>query len=163
MLKRFLPQPGLSGILFVVWLLLLNEVSVGGVLLAAAVGVLLPLFTSRFWPDRPKICWGWPIFEYMGVVLWDILVANFQVAYIILFRRNRDLRSQWLVVPLEIRSPEAITTLAATISLTPGTVSSDVSADGHSLLVHALDVPDRDAAVAQIKQRYEARLIRIFQ
>ncbi|MFN3514950.1 MAG: Na+/H+ antiporter subunit E [Phenylobacterium sp.] len=163
MLKRFLPQPGLSGILFVVWLLLLNEITVGGALLAALVAFTLPLFTSRFWPDRPQIRWGWPVFEYLGVVLWDIVVANFQVAYIIVFRRNRDLRSQWLVVPLDIRSPEAITTLAATISLTPGTVSSDVSADGHSLLVHALDVPDPAAAVTQIKQRYEARLLRIFQ
>jgi multicomponent K+:H+ antiporter subunit E len=95
-------------------------------------------------------------------VLWDIVAANFQVARLILFRRNRDLRSRWLVVPLELRSAEAITTLAGTISLTPGTVSADVAADGRSLLVHALDVADDAAEVARIKSRYEARLMRIF-
>ena len=89
-------------------------------------------------------------------------MANFQVAWIILFRRNRDLRSRWLVIPTELRSPEAITTLAATISLTPGTVSADISADGHALLVHILDVDDPEAEVARIKHRYERRLMRIF-
>ena len=52
--------------------------------------------------------------------------------------------------------------LAGTISLTPGTVSSDGSADGRFLLVHALDVPDPEAEIARIKQRYEARLQRVF-
>src|SRR3546814_10925528 len=71
--------------------------------------------------------------------LWDIVVANFHVARLILFRRNSALRPHWLVVPLELKSAEAITTLAATISLTPGTVSADVSTDGAFLLVTALD------------------------
>src|SRR5690606_16786829 len=99
---------------------------------------------------------------YVGIVLWDIVLANFQVAWVILTRRNRDVRSRWLVVPLELRSAEAITVLAGTISLTPGTVTSDVSADGRALLVHALDVADPDAEVARIKQRYETRLLRMF-
>ena len=49
-----------------------------------------------------------------------------------------------------------------TSSLTPGTVSSDVSADGRFLLVHALDVADAAAEIARIKTRYEAPLLRIF-
>jgi len=100
--------------------------------------------------------------EYLGVVLWDIVVANFEVAWIILTKRDRDLRSAWLVIPLDVRQPEAITTLAGTISLTPGTVSADVSSDGRLLLVHALDVADTEEAIAKIKSRYEARLERIY-
>jgi multicomponent K+:H+ antiporter subunit E len=102
------------------------------------------------------------VIDYLAVVIWDIIVANFHVARLILFRRSRDLRSHWLVIPLELKAPEAITALAGTISLTPGTVSSDVSADGRALLVHALDTGDKEAEVARIKQRYEARLKRIF-
>ena len=52
--------------------------------------------------------------------------------------------------------------LAGTISLTPGTVSSDISSDGRALLVHALDVADPAAEVARIKQRYETRLMKVF-
>lgn len=162
MLRKLFPHPGLTVLLTGVWLLMLNSVSVGGLVVAVLLGTIIPIFTAPFWPDRPPLRFGWPIVDYLLVVTGDIVVANFHVAGIILFRRNRDLRSRWLTVPLELRSTEAITMLAGTISLTPGTVSSDVSADGRFLLVHALDVADEAAEVARIKQRYEARLQRIF-
>ena len=160
--RRILPHPGLTVMLIVVWMLLLNGLSWGGLLLAVVFGIAIPLLTSRFWPGQPRLNFGPALWAYLAIVLWDIVVANFQVAWIILFRRNRDIRSRWLVIPTELRSPEAITTLAATISLTPGTVSSDISADGHALLVHILDVDDPEAEVARIKHRYERRLMRIF-
>ncbi|SFS53010.1 Na+/H+ antiporter subunit E [Brevundimonas viscosa] len=162
MIRRLLPHPALSVLVGLVWMLLANEFSMGALVLAAAVAVVVPLVTSRFWPDRPRIRFGPAVLDYLAIVLFDIIAANFQVAWIILTRRNRDLRARWLVVPLEVRSPEAITVLAGTISLTPGTVSTDVSADGHALLVHALDVADPEAEVARIKQRYEVRLLKVF-
>lgn len=162
MIRRLLPHPALSVLVGLVWMLLANEFSMGALVLAAAVAVAVPLVTSRFWPDRPRIRFGPAVLDYLAIVLFDIIAANFQVAWIILTRRNRDLRARWLVVPLEVRSPEAITVLAGTISLTPGTVSTDVSADGHALLVHALDVADPEAEVARIKQRYEVRLLKVF-
>jgi multicomponent K+:H+ antiporter subunit E len=162
MLTRLLPHPGLTVLLIAVWLLMLNSLSIGGLVLAILLGTAIPIFTAPFWPDRPQLRFGWPVVDYLAIVIWDILIANFHVARIILFRRNSDLRSHWLVVPLELRSAEAITMLAGTISLTPGTVSSDVSTDGRFLLVHALDVSDEAAEVARIKERYETRLQRIF-
>lgn len=162
MIRRLLPHPALSVLVGLVWMLLANEFSMGALVLAAAVAVVVPLVTSRFWPDRPRIRFGPAVLDYLAIVLFDIIAANFQVAWIILTRRDRDLRARWLVVPLEVRSPEAITVLAGTISLTPGTVSTDVSADGHALLVHALDVADPEAEVARIKQRYEVRLLKVF-
>ncbi len=162
MIRRLFPHPALSALLVVVWMLLVNEFTFGALFLALVFGLLVPLVTSRFWPDRPKVRFGYDAAAYLVVVLFDIVVANFEIAWIILTRRNRDLRSHWLVVPVELRSAEAITVLAGTISLTPGTVSSDVSADGRCLLVHALDVADPAAEVARIKQRYEARLLKVF-
>ncbi len=69
----------------------------------------------------------------------------------------------WVPIPLDLRSPEAITVLAGTITLTPGTVSAEFSADGRELLVHALDAPDPDAVRDEIKSRYERRLKEIFE
>lgn len=162
MLRMLFPHPGLTALLIIVWMLLLNSFTLGGLLVGAALGFLIPVLTAAYWPNRPQIRFGWPVVEYLAVVFFDIIVANFDVARLILFRKSKDLRSHWLVIPLELRSPEAITALAGTISLTPGTVTSDIAADGRSLLVHMLDVADADAAVARIKARYEARLLRIF-
>ena len=163
MMRRLLPHPVLSAALAVIWLLLLNDVTAGGALLGLVVGLVVPVVTAPYWPDRPRLRLGWPLLRYIGVVLGDIIVANFQVAWVILFRPTARLRSAWLVVPLDVRSPEAITVLAGTISLTPGTVSADLSACGRALLVHALDVEDEAAAVASIKRRYEAPLKRILE
>jgi multicomponent K+:H+ antiporter subunit E len=85
------------------------------------------------------------------------------VAYLILFRRGEDLHSQFVTVPLDLRTPEAISTLAGTITMTPGTVSASLSADGRSLLVHCLDTDDPQKTVSDIKARYESRLKRIFE
>ncbi len=79
-----------------------------------------------------------------------------------LTRPNSNLRPAWVVVPLDLKQPEAISILAGTITLTPGTVSADLSDGGHSLLVHALDAPDPDEVRDQIKDRYERRLKGIF-
>lgn len=161
-MKRLLPNPALSAMLLIVWLLMANAITVGGIVVGAVFALLLPRFTQPFWPARPRMRFGRAFLGYLGIVLFDIVVANFQVALLILSRRNRDLRARWLVVPVELTTPEALTVLAGTISLTPGTVSADVSADGRFLLVHALDVADEAAEVARIKTRYEAPLKRIF-
>lgn len=67
------------------------------------------------------------------------------------------LRPAILAVPLDVRSPEGIVLFADMVTLTPGTTSLDVSADGRTLYVHVLDAPDPAAAVAGMKATLEAR------
>jgi len=160
-MSRIFPHPGLTVLLVAMWMVLAGEVSFGALVMGCAVGILVPIVTAPWWPDRPRLR-VLPAIAYGGIVLWDIVVANFQVAAIILFKRTRDLKPAWLTIPLELTSPEAITVFAGTISLTPGTVSADVSACGTYLLVHALHAPDPQAEVAKVKARYEARLVEIF-
>jgi multicomponent K+:H+ antiporter subunit E len=160
-MSRLLPHPGLTVLLVMMWMVMVNDLSFGVLFLGLVFGIAVPIFTAPWWPGRPRVRFL-PAVAYVGLVLWDIVVANFEVAAIILFKRNRDLRPAWLTVPLEVTTPEAITVFAGTISLTPGTVSADVSACGNFLLVHALHAPDPAAEIAKVKARYEARLKEIF-
>ncbi|MEO3415800.1 Na+/H+ antiporter subunit E [Roseovarius sp. CAU 1744] len=165
MVKLFhwlLPHPFLTLLLAVVWVLLQNEVSAGMVVFGLILGIIIPRATAVWWPDRPHGIRAFRMMSYTVIVMWDILVANVQVAWIVLTRPNSKLRPAWVVVPLDLVQPEAITVLAGTITLTPGTVSADLSDEGHSLLVHALDTDDPDAVRDQIKDRYERRLKGIF-
>lgn len=162
MIHRLLPHPLLSLTLLAVWVALVNEVTAGSVVMGLIVGLLVPLATRPFWPDRPRLRHPLLVLRYIGIVLHDIVVANFQVARLVLFRPNDALRSAYVTVPLALTSPEAIAVLAGTITMTPGTLSAELSADGKALLVHGLDVPDPEALVAEIKSRYEARLLEIF-
>ena len=163
LLMRIFPHPLLSLVLAVVWVLLLNDFSIGNFVFGLILGIAIAKISSPYWPGRPEIRNPLAIMEYGLVVLWDIVVSNVQVAYLVLFRRSESLRSRFITIPLDLKSPEAIAVLAGTITMTPGTVSSDLSADGRSLLVHCLETDDPEGAVATIKSRYESRLKRIFE
>jgi len=163
MIARLLPHPWLTALLTVVWLLLINTVSLGDVLLGLLLGVAIPIITAPYWPDRPALRHPLRIAAYVLIVIWDVIKANFIVAGLILFRRNADLQSRFITVPLDLHTPEAITVLAGTITMTPGTLTADMSACGRALLIHCLHAPDPDAVVAEIKDRYERRLKEIFE
>lgn len=162
MLTRLIPHPLLSLTLICVWLGLVNTFTLGNLILGSVFGLFIPMFTAAYWPDRPRIARPFKVAEYILVVLWDIVVANVQVALIILFKPESQIRSQWIPVPLDLTSAEAITVLAGTITMTPGTVSATLSADGSAILVHCLHTEDPDAVRGEIKTRYERRLMEIF-
>lgn len=160
--QRWVPHPLLTVTLTLIWLLLANGFSVGGLIVGLVLGLSIPRLTASFWPDRPHIQNYGKAVAYVLLVIYDVVVANVQVAMIILFRPLKSLNTCWVCVPLELTNPEAITVFAGTITMTPGTVSCDLSADGRALLVHCLDAPDPEAAVRDMKARYEARLMEIF-
>lgn len=161
-MTRFFPHPILSVVLLLVWLLLVNTVTLNAIVFGAILGLLLPLLIRAYWPDMARLRNPLAIAGYVLIVLLDIVKANIQVALIVLFKPSAQLRPAWIRVPLDVTRPEAITLLAGTITMTPGTVSCDIAQDGHALLVHCLHAPDPDAVRDEIKDRYERRLKEIF-
>lgn len=161
-MNHWLPQPLLSLSLLVVWLLLGNTLAPGQILLGLFIALALPLFTVRFWPDRPRLRRPLKILIYILILLWDITLANLTVARLILGPTTR-LRPAFIRMPLDLCNDFAIVVLTNTISLTPGTVSADISLDRRSLLIHALDVDDAEQMVAHLKHRYEQPLQEIFE
>lgn len=159
---RWLPHPWLSLLLVITWQLLLNSISVGTLLLGALLGWAIPLMTHVFWshppvPHRPLVLLG-----FVVRVLFDIVVANLQVARWIL-GPTQALQPSFVEYPLQLSEEFAISLLASTISLTPGTVSADISDDRRTLLIHGLNVADPDELIRTIKQRYETPLMEVFE
>ena len=163
MIRRMFPHPWLTALLTLVWMLLENTFSLGTFVFGLILGLVIPVLTAAYWPDRPRLRRPLGLLEYVLIVIWDILVANVTVALTVIFKSNARMRTTWVAVPLDLRTPEAITALAATITLTPGTVSADLSSKGSALLVHCLDAEDPDAVRDEIKHRYERRLKEIFE
>ena len=161
-MRRWLPHPILTPTLALIWVLLVNSVAPGPVLLGLLLGWLIPIFTLRFWPDPVPVRHPLTLLRFLLVVGYDILVANLAVAWLIL-RGARHIRPAFVTVPLDLRSELGISLLANTVSLTPGTVSSWLSPDRRILVVQGLDVADPKALVATIKQRYETPIRRVFE
>jgi len=161
LLNKMLPHPILTLVLWVIWLLLNNTTDAGHVVLGLILAILIPWMTSGFWPEKVRIQAPLTLLKFLVVVLWDIVIANLSVAKLIL-GRNDQLKPGFFYVDLDIQSPLGISLLANTISLTPGTVSCDLTADRTRLLVHALHVEDIPGEIQQIKQRYEKPLKEVF-
>lgn len=159
--NSLIPHPILSITLLITWLLLNNTIAAGHILLGTILAILIPWFTSSFWPE--KVCAKNPkvFFKFSLVVLYDIVVANMTVSKQVL-SPNEDLKPQFFDLPLDIKHPLGISTLASTISLTPGTVSCDLSEDKKYLIIHGLVIDDVDATIAEIKNRYEKPLMEVF-
>lgn len=160
--RKGLPQPLLSAVLVILWMLLVNRLTMGHFLLGLLLGLGIPWFTSRFWPERPRLRRPGRLPAFAARVSWDILWANLVVARWILRRSPQTLRSRFVLLPLDLRDDFAVTLLVNIISLTPGTVSSDLAPDRRHLLIHCLNVTDEAALVRQIKTRYEEPLKEIF-
>ena len=155
------PQPWLSLILFTTWQLLSDGVSGASIVMGLILAWLIPQLTQGFWPERPAFVKSWRMPMYLAVVLKDIVVASFSVARLILSPRQP--RPIFVCYPLQLEQPLAITILASTISLTPGTVSVDVSDDNKTLLIHALDAASDQEVIDAIHNRYEKPLMEMFQ
>ena len=161
-MKRLLPHPLLSLMLVAIWLLLANKLSVGHLLLGAVLGWLIPLFTARFWPDQVRVRRPGLLLRLIGVVLYDIVVANLIVARLLIGPPQR-IQPAFVEMRLELRNRVAVSLLANTVSLTPGTVSAHLSADRRVLIIHCLHTTDPDAVLATIRERYEAPLKEILE
>jgi multicomponent K+:H+ antiporter subunit E len=160
-MKRLLPQPLLSASRLALWLLLNNSLTPAQLLLGALLAWLLPAITAPFWPQPVRLRRPLLAVRLLARVLVDIVVANLEVARRILGPESA-LKPCFVWVPLDIGQPWGIAALAEIITLTPGTVSAQLTADRRFLLVHALNETDPEALVATIKARYERPLMEIF-
>lgn len=164
-MKRILPSPLLSATLLATWLLLNNSLAAGQVVLGLVLAIAVPVVTAGL---REESVAGARRFARGAIaarlalrVLGDIVASNIEVARRILGPESA-LEPRFVWVPLDIRDARGIAALMAVVTLTPGTVSADLSPDRRQLLVHGLHVPDEAELVATVKQRYEAPLMEIF-
>jgi multicomponent K+:H+ antiporter subunit E len=127
--------------------------------LAVAGGLILATVepgTTRLRRPAVLAVLGW-------LVLHDIVRSNIAVARIILGRRLRTMTSDFVDIPLELRAPPGLAVLAIIITATPGTVWVNHDSSTGMLTIHVLDLIDRAAWVKTIKNRYERRLMEIFE
>ena len=162
MKPRWWAHPVLSLLLAATWLLLQQSVAVANLITAAMLGLVVPRLVHGFL-GAGIVPRSWlAALRFAFVVLWDIVLSNITVARLVLSPTARA-RPAWVVVPLTLRDPTAITLFATVITTTPGTVSCVVDEERHFILVHALDCHDPVAMAARMKERYEQALREIFE
>jgi multicomponent Na+:H+ antiporter subunit E len=92
----------------------------------------------------------------------ELIKSAWSVARIVA-RRNMNLAPGIVAYPLRVQSDVEIALLANLITLTPGTLSVDVSQDRSVLYIHAIDCSDPDGMRAGIADGFERRIMEVFQ
>ena len=161
MIWRVFPSIPQSITVFVFWLLMAEDATAGTVLMAAFLAWLMPHIASRLEREFARLGEVWRLVPLGLRLLRDIVVANITVAVQVL-GPERKLRPGFIWVPLDLTNIHGISALTSVITLTPGTVTADLSKDRRYLLVHCLDIDDPQHMVDDIKRRYEAPLRRVF-
>ena len=161
-LSRILPMPYHSVMLLVVWLMINTTTSAGHILLGSILAIVIPLLCEPLRVRQPNIQRPFKALIYVLIVLKDIVVANIEVAILVVGPMRR-IKPGFVAVPLDLENTLPITVLASTVTMTPGTVSAEVSSDQKWLYVHVLNMPENEQdVIALIKNRYESRVKEIF-
>lgn len=161
-MRTLLPYPLLAVALAVVWLLLNQSAEVAHWLLGSWVAIAAALGYAALRPPRTPIRRPWVAIVLAFVVLADIVRSNLAVGRIVIHPRSPGRRPGFLDVPLALRSPAGLATLACIVTATPGTAWAGYDSARGVLTLHVLDLSDEDEWIAVIKQRYERRLLEIF-
>lgn len=162
-MKAWLPFPFVSAFILAMWLLLNETVALGHVILGGALALLGGRTLTALEPSRVRIRRPGAIARLFVRVMADIIRSNIAVARIILGPRNRNVRSGFLDIPLELRDPHGLAVLACIITATPGTLWAGFDSASGVLTLHILDLVDEDTWIGTIKGRYERLLLEIFE
>jgi len=163
MLKTLFPAPLLSLALCVLWLLLNHSLERGPVLLGVVLGLGLPLLLRDLRPVPVRMRHPWTALRLALRVVWDTSVSNFRVVRFLLLPGQRRHASDFVHIPLALRDPNGLAVLAMIVCITPGTAWAEIARDRRTLLLHVLEVDDKEAVVRHIKQHYERPLMEIFE
>src|SRR5690606_29224186 len=94
----------------------------------------------------------------------ELILSAWRVAVLVASpNMHAKLKPAIFAYPLTVTTDQQITLLANLITLTPGTLSVDVSEDRSTLYVHALDIGEKEETIRSIREGFEARIIEVFQ
>jgi len=96
----------------------------------------------------------------IGYFVRELVLGALNVAWLVLQPKIK-IRPALIAYPLTVTTDVQITLLANLVTLTPGTLSVDVSDDRRTLLIHALDVADREALIGRIAAGFETKVLAV--
>lgn len=163
-LRKLLPAPLLSAAIFLLWLLLVREPSLGHALLGLVLALVVPRLTRKLRIGTIRVKRPLTILRYALLVAGDVVLSNLEVGWGVLTWRWKRPRTKFVVIPLDLRDPVGLSVLAMVTTVVPGTVWSELALDRSAYLLHVWNVGDDEAAfVRRFKDRYEKPLREIFE
>ncbi|GAA0587093.1 Na+/H+ antiporter subunit E [Caenispirillum bisanense] len=142
------------------WGFLWSDFSLSNLLAGFGAGYLALLASRPLYGHSRYFGTVWRALALAVYFLWDLLRSSIKVAWDVVTRRHLS-RPGIVGVPLDARTDGEILLTANLISLTPGTLSLDVSGDRKTLWVHAMFIDDPDTLRRDLKNGMERRVLEV--
>lgn len=143
-----------------IWVALTGNFTILNFLFGFLLSFIIMLVISRNRRENAYFTRGPKLIGFMFFFLYELIKANVQVAYDVI-TPSFYMKPGIIKIPLTAKTDLEITMLANLITLTPGTLSLDVSDDKKVLYVHAMYVKDKEEFIKGIKNGFEKRLLEI--
>ncbi len=151
--------PIINILLTLVWAGLLGEFTLETLITGFVVSYAMLYFVTRGEEGHDSYFGKVPRFlRFVTYYLWELLQSNAIIAYDVLTPVHY-MKPGVIGIPIEAKTNIEITVLANLITMTPGTLSLDVSEDRKTLYVHAMYIRDPDQLRASIKENLERRVL----
>lgn len=152
----------LNIVLAIVWASLWGSLSLIQLVVGFIVG-FLALWISQplFGAPSGYFLRAWRALRLVLFFLYDLCVSSIRVAYDVLTPTDHS-NPKILEMPLDAKSDIEILLVTNLISLTPGTLSLDVTPDRKTLIVHAMFADDPEAVIADLKNGMERMVLEVF-
>jgi multicomponent Na+:H+ antiporter subunit E len=147
-------------LLALVWTMLTGDMAFGNLMIGFVLGYFVLHFERMMFGPHGEPHKTQQIFWFTFYFAWEVFRSAMRVAYDVV-TPTLHATPGIVAVPLDAKTPVEITCLCNAITLTPGTLSLDISEDQKTLYVHALFADDPDAVRRQIKQGIERRLLEV--
>lgn len=147
-------------LLALAWVALIGRLSLSNFALGFVIAYLVLWYCQPILGESRYFSKLRATISFVLFFLWELVKANFRVAFDVVTSRHY-MKPGVIAVPLEARTDAEITLLANLLTLTPGTLSLDVSTDRKVLYVHAMYIDDLESARREIKEGFERRVLEL--
>ncbi|MGM1021361.1 MAG: Na+/H+ antiporter subunit E [Bacillota bacterium] len=150
----------LNLLIAVLWMFLHDDWSGSRFIIGFMLGMLILFLLGRFWFGTFYLKRVWAILKLLVLFMRELVVSSFTVIREIL-RPKLTIRPGIFAYTTELRSDWEVTLLSCLICLTPGTLTLEVSGDGQTLYIHAMDIEDASLLSEQIRETFEKAILEV--
>jgi multicomponent Na+:H+ antiporter subunit E len=151
----------LNIIIALIWTLLTTHFTMSNFLIGLFLGYIILWWVRWTVHDKKYFTKVLQSFSFFFYFIFELVKANLRVAHDVI--TPTDYSTPGIIrIPLDVKTDLEITLLSMVITLTPGTLTLDVSPDKKWIYVHFMFIDDLETARKEIKEGFESKIIELF-
>ncbi|ARI76987.1 Na+/H+ antiporter subunit E [Halobacillus mangrovi] len=147
-------------IIAVMWMFLSESYAFSTFFVGYLLGIGLLFILQRFIPDSFYMKRVWKFIKLILLFIRELVLSNLDIVKLV-YKPKLDIQPGIFALPIDLKSNFEITLLANLITLTPGTLSIAVSEDHTKIYIHAMDIPDVEQSINDIKETFEKAIMEV--